>query len=282
MKNILITGVSSGIGHNAVSYFLARGYRVFGSVRSDKDKQKLMQEFPENFVCLQFDVVDEQKVKHAAQVVSTILAGETLTALVNNAGYALAGPMALLSDDAFRQQIEVNLFGVRNVINAFLPLLGAQKNFTGKPGKVINISSISGIFNSPMNGAYCVAKHALESMAEVYRRELVIYGIQFSSIQPGPIQSKLWDKNDDTLEAYFTSDYANMARNTTRIIHAAQRQAQPAEVISSLIEKIINKRRPKLSYVVHKNKFQVFILTRVLPKRIVDWLIFRFLNKSIE
>jgi len=279
MKNILITGVSSGIGYDAVRHFLALGYRVFGSVRSEKDKQRLTQEFSENFVCLQFDVVDDLQVKRAAQEVSAILSGESLTALVNNAGYALAGPMALLSDDAFRHQIEVNLFGVRNVTNAFLPFLGAQKNFMGKPGKVINISSISGIFNSPMNGAYCVAKHALESMAEVYRRELMIYGIQFSSIQPGPIQSKLWDKNNDTLDAYFDSDYANMARNTARIIHAAQKQAQPAELISLLIEKIIKKRHPKLSYVVHKNKFQVFILTRILPKRMVDWLIFKSLNK---
>ena len=281
MKNILITGVSTGIGYNAVRHFLTLGYRVFGSVRSDQDKQRLSTEFPDNFVCLQFDVVDEVNIKQAAETVRTFLAGEHLTALVNNAGYALAGPMALLSDEAFRKQIEVNLFGVRNVTNAFLPLLGADKNFTGSPGKVINISSISGIFNSPMNGAYCVAKHALESMNEVYRRELMIYGIQFSSIQPGPIQSKLWDKNDDTLDEYFESDYQNMAQNTAKIIHKAQRQALPAAVISNLIEKIINKKKPKLSYVVHSNKLQIFILTRILPKRLVDHLIFKSLNKPV-
>lgn len=280
MKNILITGVSTGIGYDAVRHFLEQGYRVFGSVRSEKDKLRLNADFPDNFVCLQFDVVDVEKIEQAAQEVRTLLAGDSLTALVNNAGYALAGPMALLSDDAFRKQIEVNVFGVRNVINAFLPLLGARKNFTGKPGKVINISSISGIFNSPMNGAYCVAKHALESMAEVYRRELMIYGIQFSSIQPGPIQSKLWDKNDDTLDEYFDSDYENMARNTAKIIRAAQRQAQPASVISTLIEKIIDKKKPKLSYVVHSNKLQIFFLTRILPSRLVDRLIFKSLTKA--
>jgi len=280
MKNILITGVSTGIGYDAVRHFLEQGYRVFGSVRSEKDKLRLNADFPGNFVCLQFDVVDVEKIEQAAQEVRTLLAGDSLSALVNNAGYALAGPMALLSDDAFRKQIEVNVFGARNVTNAFLPLLGARKNFTGKPGKVINISSISGIFNSPMNGAYCVAKHALESMAEVYRRELMIYGIQFSSIQPGPIQSKLWDKNDDTLDEYFDSDYENMARNTAKIIRAAQRQAQPASVISTLIEKIIDKKKPKLSYVVHSNKLQIFFLTRILPSRLVDRLIFKSLTKA--
>ena len=282
MKNILITGVSTGIGYDAVRHFLDQGYRVFGSVRKDNDKLRLESEFPSNFVCLQFDVVDVEKIKQAAEEVKTLLAGDSLTALVNNAGYALAGPMALLSDDAFRKQIEVNVFGVRTVTNAFLPLLGAQKNFNGKPGKVINISSISGIFNSPMNGAYCVTKHALESMAEVYRRELMIYGIQFSSIQPGPIQSKLWDKNDDTLDEYFDTEYGNMARNTAKIIDTAQQQAQPASVISNLIEKIINKKKPKLSYVVHSNKLQVFFLTRIFPSRMVDYLIFKSLNKSAK
>ena len=282
MKNILITGVSTGIGYDAVKHFLQLGYRVFGSVRSDADATRLTQEFPTNFTCLQFDVVDVDSIKSAVVQVRTELGDESLTALVNNAGYALAGPMALLSDAAFRKQMEVNVYGVRNVTNAVLPLLGATSEFKGEPGKVINISSISGIFNSPMNGAYCVSKHALESMAEVYRRELMIYGIKFSSIQPGPIESKLWEKNDDTLNEYFDSDYGNMAKNTTKIIHAGKRDALPASVISNLIEKIINSKNPRLSYVVHRDKLRIFMLTRLLPKFLVDRLIYRHLNKPLQ
>lgn len=281
MKNIFITGVSTGIGHDAVKHFLQLGYRVFGSVRSDADAKRLTEEFPEKFICLQFDVVDVESIQLAVEKIRTELAGESLTALVNNAGYALAGPMALLSDTAFRQQMEVNLYGARNVINAVLPLLGGTKDFKGEPGKVINISSISGILNTPMNGAYCVSKHALESMAEVYRRELMIYGIQFSSIQPGPIQSMLWEKNDDTLNEYFDTDYGNMAKNTANIVHGGKKTALPASVISNLIEKIIVSKKPRLSYVVHQRKFVVFALTRLLPKFVVDRLIFKALNKAV-
>ncbi|MDC0434635.1 SDR family NAD(P)-dependent oxidoreductase [bacterium] len=282
MKNIFITGVSTGIGYDAVKHFLQLGYRVFGSVRSDADAARLAQEFPTNFTCLQFDVVDVESIELAVEKVQAQLGDESLTALVNNAGYALAGPMALLSDTAFRKQMEVNVYGARNVINAVLPLLGGTSDFKGEPGKVINISSISGIFNTPMNGAYCVSKHALESMAEVYRRELMIYGIQFSSIQPGPIESKLWEKNDDTLDEYFDSDYGNMAKNTSKIVHAGKRSALPASVISNLIQKIIDSKSPRLSYVVHRNKFRVFVLTRMLPRFLVDQLIHRSLNKSVQ
>jgi NAD(P)-dependent dehydrogenase (short-subunit alcohol dehydrogenase family) len=70
---------------------------------------------------------------------------------------------------------------------------------------------------------FCVAKHALESMAEVHRRELMMFGIQAISIQPGPIQSELWDKNLNTLDVYFDTDYGKMAHKANRIIRAAQK-----------------------------------------------------------
>lgn len=278
-KNILITGVSSGIGYDALRYFVESGYRVFGSVRKDIDITRLENNFPDNFVALKFDVIDTQQIEAARIKVKKILQGESLHALINNAGYAQAGPMALLSDESFRQQMEVNLFGVRNVTNAFLPLLGAQTDFTGQPGKIINISSISGIFNTPMNGAYCVAKHALESMAEVYRRELMIYGIQVVSIQPGPIQSALWDKNLNALEPYLHSDYGKMAHTTNHIIKAAQADALPVKVISQLIEKIINSKLPKLSYIVSKRKWLNTLVVKYLPSRMVDYFMFKSLNK---
>jgi NAD(P)-dependent dehydrogenase (short-subunit alcohol dehydrogenase family) len=279
MKNILITGVSTGIGYDAVAYFTALGYRIFGSVRKVEDQLRLEKEFPDNFIALTFDVTKPEQVENARQQVEEILAGESLLALVNNAGFAQGGPMALLSDILFRQQIEANVFGVRNVTNAFLPLLGASKNFTGQPGKIINISSISGVFNTPMNGAYCVSKHALESMAEVYRRELRMYGIQVSSIQPGPIQSKLWDKNVDKLDEYYATDYAIMARKANRIALAAQRNALPARVISELIHKIIEHKKPKLTYMVSKNLWANILLTKFTPKRVVDLILERYLNR---
>lgn len=280
MKYILVTGVSSGIGYNTLDYFLNLGYHVFASVRKDEDKIRLEKEFVNNFTCLVFDVTNLDDIKSSLLVVQKIIGKNSLTALVNNAGYAQGGPMALLSDESFQAQMEVNLFGVRNVTNVFLPLLGADKNFQNTPGKIINISSLSGVFNTPMNGAYCVAKHALESLAEVYRRELMMYKIQVISIQPGPIQSNLWDKNIGSLSAYYDTDYSNMARNTDRIMINAKKDALSAEVISKLIHKIIMKKRPKLRYVVNKNKYLTIFIIKYVPTRIMDYLLNISLNKK--
>lgn len=60
---------------------------------------------------------------------------------------------------------------------AFLPLLGADKSLKGPPGRIINMSSISGKYGAPFVGAYCASKHALEGMSDSLRRELMLFGI---------------------------------------------------------------------------------------------------------
>lgn len=281
---VVITGVSSGIGRDAVRYLCQNGYFVFGSVRSENAKLDLEAEYSDNFRALVFDVVDRPAIDAAAEVVGQHLGNHRLTALVNNAGVAQGGPMQLLEDDRFLQQIEVNVIGTRNVTNAFLPHLGVPTanlpERIGPPGRIINVTSISGILNTPMNGAYCVSKHAHESLGEVYRRELYGYGIDVVSIQPGPIQSKLWDKNVGAMDRFLDSIYAPMIANTDDIMRAAEREALPAEVISRLIDKIIKSRRPKLSYIVHRHKWRAWLLSK-LPARLVDRLLWKRLNRPI-
>ncbi len=279
---VVVTGVSSGIGYDAARYLSRHGYFVFGSVRSSDVADRLAATFGESFQPLIFDLLDRSAILSASSTVRERLRGHRLRALVNNAGIAEGGPLQLLDDDRFRRQLEVSVIGTRNVTNAFLPLLGtdAGRDLQGAPGKIINITSISGIFNTPMNGAYCVAKHAVESLGEVYRRELMQYGIDVVSIQPGPIQSRLWDKSIGSLDEFAGSPYAKMIRNADEIMRAAQRDALPAEIVSRLVDRIITSRRPKPSYIVHSHKWRVAMLARVLPARLVDRLLWRRLNRG--
>jgi NAD(P)-dependent dehydrogenase (short-subunit alcohol dehydrogenase family) len=279
---VVVTGVSSGIGYDAARYLSRHGYFVFGSVRSSDVADRLAATFGESFQPLIFDLLDRSAILSASSTVRERLRGHRLRALVNNAGIAEGGPLQLLDDDRFRRQLEVSVIGTRNVTNAFLPLLGtdAGRDLQGAPGKIINITSISGIFNTPMNGAYCVAKHAVESLGEVYRRELMQYGIDVVSIQPGPIQSRLWEKSIGSLDEFAGSPYARMIRNADEIMRAAQRDALPAEIVSRLVDRIITSRRPKPSYIVHSHKWRVAILAKVLPARLVDRLLWRRLNRG--
>jgi NAD(P)-dependent dehydrogenase (short-subunit alcohol dehydrogenase family) len=285
-STIVVTGVSSGIGYDAVRYLSQHGYFVFGSVRSVEAKARLESEFPENFEALVFDVTDKPAIQKAALRVAEHLGKHRLTALVNNAGVAEVGPLQLLEDDRFRNQIEVNLIGTRNVTNAFLNHLGAEldpdSGRLSPPGKIINITSISGILNTPINGAYCVAKHAQESLGEVYRRELMKFGIDVVSIQPGPIQSKLWDKTVGSLDRFIDLPYRTMVMNTDDIMCKAQQEALPAEMISRLIGRIICSPRPKVSYIVYKHRWRAWLLARILPARLADRLLWNRLSRIVR
>ena len=268
-KFVLITGVSSGIGLETVGYLIAKGYHVFGSVRKVADVTRLTQLYPQDFTCLQFDVTKKEEVEAAYTQVKKIIGTQSLSGLVNNAGFALGGPIELIPDDKFRYQLEVNFFSVRTVTNTFLPLLKGDREKKIPGGKIIMISSISGVFNTPFNGAYCIAKHAMESLAEIYRRELMMYDIDVVSIQPGPIQSKLWEKNIDKYTEYQGTDYEKLLNKSNRIMISAERNALPASVISKLIYKILTT-KTKLAFVVNKNWLATIFFIRYIPARWVD------------
>ena len=183
-----------------------------------------------------------------------------------------------MEDEKFRYQLEVNLFSVRSVTNLFLPLLKGDRKKEIQGGKLIIISSISGIFNTPIIGAYCISKHAMESLGEVYRRELMMYNIDVVSIQPGPIESSLWNKNIDKYPEFDGTDYEKLLRRSNKVMKAAKRNALPAVVISKLIYKILT-RKTKLHFVVNKNWLPTVLFIKFMPARWVDKIFYKQLFK---
>ena len=141
------------------------------------------------------------------------------------------------------------------------------------------ISSISGYFNSPYNGAYCISKHAMESLAEIYRRELYMYNIDVVNIQPGPIASKIWKKNIDQCEQYLESDYKSLCLNVNKLMKKSQKDALNPLVISKTIEKIL-KRKTKTHFVINKNLIGTYIFTKLLPKRLADKIMYKQFFKT--
>ncbi|MEP6342109.1 MAG: SDR family NAD(P)-dependent oxidoreductase [Maricaulaceae bacterium] len=277
-KNVIITGVSSGIGQETVRCLAKRGYRVFGSVRKLVDADVLQSELGDRFYAMVFDVCDGENIKSAAAQAFKIIGDEPVTAIINNAGLALFGPMELLDDDAFEHIMKVNVIGTRLVTNAFLPLM--RNGMSQVPRKIVNVSSLSGIFNTPMSGAYCVSKHAMESLGEIYRRELLTEQIDVVSIRSGPIQTEIWRKNIDEATPYDGTPYEEASRRTQRIMNNAKKKALPPSVISELILDIIEGRKNKLSYHVGVGSRVSRILSSCFaPKRTVDRLIYNALNK---
>ncbi|MEL6988560.1 MAG: SDR family oxidoreductase [Bacteroidota bacterium] len=281
MKYVLITGVSSGIGRITSEYLMNKGYFVFGSVRKPKDAETLQSKYPSQFMALHFDVTKQEEIDREKQKVVDKLNGAGLTALINNAGTSVSGPLLHIDIDKVIQQLNINVIGVVRVIQAFAPLVGAIKNFPHTPGRIVNISSIAGLVGNPFMGPYAASKHALEGLSDCLRRELMMYGVDVVLIEPGPIKSDIWNKaKADDWTMYDDTDYGYIIKKRQDVIKAAEEGAIPTEEVSKLILKAIELKKPKTRYLIASNKRTMWLAAYVLPDRVYDRLAYKNLNSQ--
>lgn len=271
--NILITGASTGIGFACTKKFVDEGYIVYGSVRKQEDADRLTDELGDNFQAIIFDVTDGTAIIKAANQLSVVLKSEGLQLLINNAGIAVTGPVELLDVDAYRHQFEVNYFGLIAVTKAFLPLLGGTINSTFESGKIINISSVASQRTLPFMSAYASSKAAVDSFTEGLRRELLVYGIDAVTINPGPIKSEIWEKIDPNIESVKGTVYENVLNRFMKLVDKETQNPLEASVLAQSIYRTFLKKKSKTSEVISKNKFFKYTLTNFMPARLIDGVI---------
>jgi NAD(P)-dependent dehydrogenase (short-subunit alcohol dehydrogenase family) len=277
MRQVVITGVSTGIGHASTKVLIDRGFRVFGSVRRQEDADRLQKEFGEKFVPLLFDVTDEATVHLAADKVGRDLGTSTLDGLVNNAGIEVTGPLAHLPVDEFRQQLEVNLVGPLIVTKAFLPLLGSDLARKGKPGRIVNISSTSGKIAGPFTGAYSASKFGLEGFSDSLRRELILFGIDVIVIRPGAVVTPIWQKAEAGVTERFRGTPFVDALETFECYSADEATKGLApEVIGQAVWCALTSRRPKVRTAIVPQRFKNWTIPQLIPMRILDKLVAQF------
>src|SRR6202044_4272377 len=193
-KDVVVTGVSTGIGWGTTKVLVSKGFRVFGSVRKQADADRLEKEFGEGFVPLIMDVTDAGAVHQAAQKVGSMIGDKNLVGLVNNAGIVVSGPLLYLRPSEYRRQLEVNMVSPLVVIQAFASLLGTDKKRQGPAGRIVNITSSGAKVPIPLLGAYSASKCGLEGMSDVLRLELILFGIDLIMIEPGFFNTTMYDK----------------------------------------------------------------------------------------
>lgn len=272
MENIVVTGVSTGIGYATAKVLAEAGYHVWGSVRKQADADRLQAEIGERFSPLIFDVTKQDDVARAAETVGKALAGKGLAGLVNNAGIAVGGPLLHMPLDELRWQIEVNVIGLAGVTQAFAPLLGAKRGCSFSPGRIINISSVAGVLTTPFLSAYSASKHAVEALSHGFRRELMMYGVDVIIVGPGPIDTPIVHKFPSEEEgAHYGTDYQKPAEIfRKKSLERFEKGALPAEDVGRLILKIMRAKKPKTRYPILAGKFFEYTLPKMLPDRMLD------------
>ncbi len=273
---ILLTGASTGIGWAAAVELDALGFRVFAGVRREEDAERVREHGSPRLVPVMLDVTDAGQIQAAADLVALEVGQAGLWGLVNNAGIAVPGALELLAVDELRRQLEVNVVGPHAVTQAVLPLLRTAR------GRIVNISSVSGRIAFPYLGAYAASKHALEALSDVLRVELRQWGIEVCLVEPGSVQTPIWEKSSGVAErlrdqvapekrALYEEDFAAI-RNMSKKEAAG---AMPVERVVRVVVHALTAKRPKTRYPVGGNVWVALSLRRLLSDRAWDGFLCR-------
>jgi NAD(P)-dependent dehydrogenase (short-subunit alcohol dehydrogenase family) len=229
MTNWLITGVSGGLGRALAQAALARGDKVAGTVRRPADEAAFSALSP-NAYAYRADMSDETSVRAAVDDAIVDLGG--LDVLVNNAGYGLVGAIEEASLTEIRAQFEVNVVGPVAAIQAVLPNFRARRQ-----GRIINVTSVSGLAAWAGTGIYCGSKHALEGIGLTLAQEVAEFGIKVTNVEPGGMRTDYAGRSM-VITAGKIADYDGTARNAERILggHSGQEQGDPARVAQAILK----------------------------------------------
>jgi len=272
---IMITGASTGIGYSCAERMATRGHRVFAGVRKLADAERLQHSAGDNITPVVVDVTEELQVTAAADQIAQALQGAPLLGLVNNAGVALGGPLELVSMEDFKRQFDVNVFGAVAMTKALLPLLRASR------GRIVNISSVSGMVAMAGFAPYASSKFAIEAVTDALRRELRAHGVFACAVQPGSIRTPIWEKGkhyanvtQTELSSELSSTYSDLLGLLNRIVVQTEAMAAPPDGVADAVEHALTSTRPRIRYRVGPNSGLMRLLSW-LPTRALDLVIAR-------
>jgi NAD(P)-dependent dehydrogenase (short-subunit alcohol dehydrogenase family) len=275
VRSVLITGASTGIGRATALRLDSAGWKVFAGIRKQEDAEALRAAAGERLTPLTLDVTDSEQIAAAAAQVDTEGEGG-LDGLVNNAGVAIPGPLETLPLDDFRRQVEVNLTAQVAVTQTMLPAIRRAG------GRIVFLSSIGGRVAFPLNGAYHAAKFGIEAVGDVFRQELRPWGIAVSIVEPGSIDTPIWERgerNAAEIESRAHSDqealYGPAIESFRKVVRELAERGIPPEKVAKAIEHALSAGRPRSRYLVGLDAKLQARLKPLIPTPVFDRIVAR-------
>ncbi|MET3696314.1 3-oxoacyl-[acyl-carrier-protein] reductase [Bacillus oleivorans] len=181
----IITGAANGIGLEAAHVFVREGAKVvladFQEEAGNTAAQKLKEEGYEALF-VQVDVSKKESVTHLIE--RTLDEYGTIDILVNNAGITRDALLVKMTEEDFKRVLDVNVTGVFLCTQAVVPIM-AEKGY----GKIINTSSVSGVYGNVGQTNYAASKAAVVGMTKTWAKELGRKGIRVNAVAPGFIET---------------------------------------------------------------------------------------------
>lgn len=253
LRNVLVTGASSGIGLASVHALRKAGLEVFAGVRSVESASDL---HAKGVRTVWLDVTDEASLQQAVATVEAEWGG--IDVLVNSAGYGVMGPMEELSLEVLRRQFEVNVFGLLRLSQLVLPGMRRRRS-----GRIINVGSVGGLFTAPGAGGYHMSKYAVESLSDALRAEVRGFGIQVCLLEPTGVRTPFIEKQIATMAAdgpdiAYAAFKSALAKNAKALFEPGSQAVVSAQAVADVIVHAATSRKPRTRY-------RVGAVARILP-----------------
>ena len=264
MPSVLVTGASRGIGLAITRHMSERGWDVHATARSAadlRDLERLPHVHP-----IQLDITARSALAGLPEQLPAALDG-----VVNNAGIIVQGPVEGMSLDDLSRQLEVNVTAQIGVIQAVLPRIREAR------GRVVFMSSVSGLITLPGTGAYSASKYAVESLADALRMELRPWKIPVSLIEPGPTRTDMWgdvledyDRMTSRLSPALRELYASHLVGNRKLLGRMQKLAGDPKKVVAAVDRALTSRHPRRRYRCDNLSRVQLALTSVTPTAVND------------
>jgi short-subunit dehydrogenase len=228
-KKIFITGAGSGFGKIAAISLAQQGHTVIATAQTGPQVQALRQEAKAKNIQLTV-----QKLELLNDLDRDKAWEHDIDILLNIAGICEAGPLAEQPMDLIRTMFDVNVFYNLELTQGFIPQMIKKGQ-----GKILFMSSMSGLVGFPMAGAYCATKHAIEAIAEALQVELAPFGIKVATINPGPFKTGFNESGIDSIYQWYDPEKNFTPEKAIKEVEAALADQFNPEDIRELIIQLV-------------------------------------------
>jgi short-subunit dehydrogenase len=267
-KVVLVTGASTGIGADTVRCLIEKSFTVVATVRKDEDEKSLISLYGNKVKVIKLDVSNLSAIEKVPEILKEKFQITKLDGLVNNAGVALAGPFAFQDFAEVQNIIQINVLSVMKMTQVLIPMLRSET-----PGRIVNVSSISGKNAAPFLSVYAASKHAIEGFSEALRKEMLIFGIKVVVVAPGSIKTPIWQKGFVLIkDRYAQTVFADSFAKFVRFAASAEKYALEVSAVSEVICKALTVDDPCVRYAPTPKKFVNLFLPKIIPIKIYDKL----------
>jgi NAD(P)-dependent dehydrogenase (short-subunit alcohol dehydrogenase family) len=258
-RTVLVTGANSGIGRAVGVELARRGHRVVGSVRSPDKAAEVEAAASEAGVTVETVLLDVNDDERCREVVDALRPW----ALVNNAGYARSGAVEEVTDDEARDQLETLVVAPTRLARLALPAMREQGG-----GRIVNVSSMVAEVSAPLMGWYQAGKRALEGLSDALRVEVRSDDIFVSLVEPGMIDTPIWDDARQDLDR--STSYGAAHEAWMRLISLLRPVMASPDAVARTVAGCLDATRPRARYLVGVDAHVLVRVNRWTPTAVSD------------